>query len=44
MDSPEFRKIKERLKKVRKDLEAVKKNCPMFRRMAECGEARANPV
>jgi hypothetical protein len=44
MDSPEPRKIKERLKKVRKDLEAVKKNCPMFRRMAECGEAEANPV
>jgi hypothetical protein len=44
MDSPEFRKIKNCLKKVRKDLEAVKQNYPMFRRTAECDEAKANPV
>jgi predicted Zn-dependent protease len=43
-DSPEFHKIKERLKKVQKDLEADKKKRPMLRRMPECDEAKANPV
>ncbi len=41
-DSPEFRKIKERLKEIQKELEDDKKKRPMLRRMPECGEAKVN--